>query len=495
MKTTSNSTKLKQLYKIAAAIVLLLLSNTLYGQIKPPSYEVGFSSVISEGDQAPFWLISNRQGKYLPDRYASSMEFGIFAEPDTGKVFDYGYGLDFYGRVSDNNFDGMLNQTFGGNGNFWLHQAYAQFVLYDFVQLRGGMWEEIVGSREPNLSSGSIIWSGNARPIPKIEISSPGYLPVPYTQGYAEIKGLLSHGWLEEGRFASDVWLHHKNAYIRLGGDLPVNIHYGFNHYALWGGSSPLQDVPYPSDLNAYLRVFFNKSSDPDEEGAPGGWVENKEGNTLGSRNKGIDLDLDNLSAGIYLQDVFEDWSGLTRKNFPDGLWGAYIRLPEEKRPVQAAVYEYLQTTDQSGPVHCMERGLVGDDNYFNHGHYKSGWTYHKYTIGTPLITSTIFNDSDNHRIVNNRVKAHHLGLEGFITNEIEYRSLLTYSKNYGLHRAPLNEDETPLNQFSFMLELTRPLAFFDMEAGVTLAADVGEMYGDNFGVFVTMRRTGVLER
>jgi hypothetical protein len=57
----------------------------------------------------------------------------------------------------------------------------------------------------------------------------------------------LSHGWFEEGRYVSNVWLHHKNAYLRLGGSLPVNIYYGFNHYAQWGGKSPGYEKPFPS--------------------------------------------------------------------------------------------------------------------------------------------------------------------------------------------------------------------------------------------------------
>lgn len=483
---------------LLVVIVMFALPGALYGQEKTPSYEFGLSSVISEGNQAPFWLVSNRQGKYLPEKYASSMAFGIFAEPDTGMVFDYGYGLDFYGRIGGDNIDGMLSQAFGGNGTYWLHQAYAQLLFFDFIQFRGGMWEEVVGSKEPRLSTGSTIWSGNARPMPKVEISSNGYLPVPYTRGYVEIKGLLSHGWFEEGRFASDVWLHHKNAYMRIGGSLPVNFYYGFNHYAQWGGSSPRQEEPYPSDFNAYLRIFFNMSGDPEEEGIPDGWALNREGNSLGARNIGIDINLDNISAGVYQQDIFEDGSGMRRKNFPDGLWGAWIRFSEEKKLLQAAVYEYLQTTDQSGPVHILF-GPGGNDNYFNHSHYRSGWTYHKYTIGTPFITSPVFfSDSvsfSQDYLINTRVRAHHLGVEGFITERLKYRSLLTYSKNYGTHSYPFYEDKSPINQFSFLLEFIHPVNLFDMDMGVTLAGDIGEMYGDNYGMFITLRRSGIIGR
>ncbi len=451
----------------------------LNAQIKPAVWEIGLSSLGGTGDQAPFWFVSNRQGKYLPEKFASAIEAGFFAEPDTGKVFDYGYGIELFGRT-------------GGVDYLWLHQAFGEIRLYDLVQLRFGMWEDIVGSYEPSISSGSIIWSGNARPLPRIEISVPEYNPVPYTNGFAEIKGLISHGWFEEGRYASDVWLHHKNVYLRLGGDYPLNFHYGFNHYAQWGGSSPRQEESYPSDFRAYLRVFFNLSGDPDEEGTPEGWVINKKGNSVGSRNVGFDLNMGTFSAGIYLQDVFEDGSGMRRVNFPDGLWGARFRFNEEKKPVQAVVYEFLHTTDQSGPEHSLDAGLVGNDNYFNHGHYRSGWTYHSYTIGTPLITSPFLVDDDVYGIINNRVIAHHFGIEGYIEvwKGLAWRQLFTYSRNYGTHSRPFDQRR---DQFSWLMELVTPLDLLNLDISVSLAADVGDMYGDNYGLMIKLSKDGVL--
>jgi hypothetical protein len=47
---------------------------------------------------------------------------------------------------------------------------------------------------------------------------------------------------------------------------------------------------------------------------------------------------------------------------------GCLDRFPENTRkPVQAVVYEFLQTTHQSGPEHVLGE-LTGNDNYFNHG-------------------------------------------------------------------------------------------------------------------------------
>jgi hypothetical protein len=326
-----------------------------------------------------------------------------------------------------------------------------------------------------------------------MEIGTPGYIDVPYSKGFAEISGKLSHGWLENGRFVSNVLLHHKNVYLRLGGSLPVNVYFGINHYAMWGGNSPAQEEPLPSDFNSFIKVFFMQQGDPDVPGTPDIWVINRFGNHLGSRNYGVNFTLDNFKAGLYQQDVFEDGSGLRLQNFPDGLWGAWLRLPEKTKVVQAVVYEYLRTTSQSGPYHNVGSDtLGGNDNYFNHSIYRSGWTYHQYTIGTPLITSPLFSEPASFVIKNNRVIAHHVGLEGYISQNVRYRNLITWSRNLGKYSDPFPE---PLEQLSWMLELNTNLKRNNLEAGITVAADIGEMYGDNLGVMIIFRKKGGLFR
>ena len=157
---------------------------------------------------------------------------------------------------------------------------------------------------------------------------------------------------------------------------------------------------------------------------------------------------------------------------------------------MQALVYEFLHTKDQSGPKHTVDGEVVGgNDNYFNHFIYRSAWSYHNYTIGTPLITSPILKEPIHyyHNTRNNRVLAHHIGLEGFIAAEITYRGLFTYSRNYGTFNEPFDE---PLDQLSGMLELTRPLPWYGLDASITIAADKGRMYGNNYGVMLNLSKT-----
>ena len=446
------------------------------GEVKLPTWEVGVSSVVSSGSRSPFWLVSNRHGKILPDRYAGIMEIGISGGQITGRNIEFSYGMELLGRV-------------GESSDFWLHQAYGKLKLFDYVQMRFGLWEETLVVPEPSLSSGSIIWSGNARPMPKIEIGTPGFIAVPFTKGYAEISGLISHGWFENERFVKDLWLHHKNLHFRLGGSLPLNITYGINHFAQWGGQSPWLTEPFPTDFKNFMRIFRIQAGDPLHPGTPVSESLNRLGNHIGSRNYGLELKLGETLSKIYYQDLFEDNSGRRRRNFPDGLWGLKISVGDNFKPLTSVVYEFLHTESQSGPSHDVDGITVGgNDNYFNHGFYRSGWTHHRYTIGTPLITSPILNETFSYEIMNNRVIAHHIGFEGSISSNLKYRNLITYSRNFGTYHHPFSMSR---EQFSWMVDLTHTLGIFGLEAGAAFALDLGEMNGNNFGLLLSLRKSG----
>jgi hypothetical protein len=455
------------------------LPGKVCSQTELPELRLELSSHMAAGENAPFWLVSNRFGTSTPEKGMGSLRAGFFSDPKLKDNIHLSYGLEVINR-------------YDGQNKVWFHQAYAEGVFFRLFRLKAGMREETTGNEYTPLSTGSIIWSSNARPIPMIEIGTPGYVEVPFTYGYFELKGSLAHGWFEKERYAKGVYLHKKNIYGRFGGKLPVNLVFGYNHMAMWGGDHPIHGK-LPTDLDSFRRVFLAEEGDPDKTGTPDSWVINRFGNHLGSRNYGIDVKTEKSLIGAYMQDIFEDNSGRKRRNFPDGLWGIYWRSKEKKGLVTGVVYEYLQTSNQSGPLHDRNDTILGgDDNYFNHGTYQSGWTHHKMVIGTPFITSPVFNRNIDHprnfRIWNNRVEVHHLGIEGNLPFDLDYRILLSYSGNMGLFASTISVPEefhipTSLYQWTGMMELQYTVPFYPLDLGLQVACDLGRMYGDNFGM------------
>ena len=83
-------------------------------------------------------------------------------------------------------------------------------------------------------------------------------------------------------------------------------------------------------------------------------------------------------------------------------------------------------------------------------------------------------------------MRAFHLGLGGMF-GKITYRSFFTYSINKGTYAAPIDPQK---NQFSWYLETMFPSIWKGIDMHVMLAADIGQMYGNNLGVNLLFRKT-----
>jgi len=467
---------------IVFSLFLFIVPICLEAQITSPGFHVESGGIMQVGTRKSFWMISNQDARFHPDNpsifggvYIGSevkRQNDLFEEPeDTTTEFTFDYGLEAFNR-------------YNGNYDIQLNQYYAEASWWRF-NLQAGARAESFGNQYDPLSSGSLLYSRNGKPMPKVSVSS-DYIPVPYSQGYIEFKGYLSHGWFEKDRYTESPYLHHKNVYVRVGGDFPLNAHYGFHHYAMWGGYSP-EYGQVAEGWDAFKKVFMVARGDSIDKEA-----KNAYGNHLGSRNFGLDYNGKDFGLHLYWQTIFEDNSGKVWRNIEDGLWGIVYRNKQKKPLLKGALYEFLHTTDQSGRYHEKDGEIVGgNDNYFNNYLYRSGWTSNSYTIGTPLITSPIIDQAESGQIlINNKVIAHHLGLSGWLMDNLQYRTLLTYSINYGTNSGPFD----PLKRdFSFLTEFHYKIPENPTWMIKTkLAGDLGNMYGPNFGVMVSVVRRSI---
>jgi hypothetical protein len=67
---------------------------------------------------------------------------------------------------------------YNGEYNLRLQQYYAD-VSWWYFNLHAGARTETFGNQYDPLSNGSLLYSGNARPIPRVAVSS-DYIPVPF---------------------------------------------------------------------------------------------------------------------------------------------------------------------------------------------------------------------------------------------------------------------------------------------------------------------------
>jgi hypothetical protein len=467
---------LKIYRSIKYSVLLLIQLNCvpdLIAQLKIPQASVETGATISNGDHSPFWLSANKFGYISADPLSMWIRPEIRTDIDWDKRFDYSYGLDVWGR-------------YDGNGKLFVQQGWVKAKLF-FFTVYGGRMEEFFGNQDSSLSSGGLLWSGNAPPLPKIAINVEHWTKVPFTCGYFDFKGGISHGWLGDQPYVKNTYIHHKYVYIRFGGKLPVHAHYGFHHYAHWGGTSQFAGK-LPVDLKTYVEIFFAQRNQ--EVHLPDGTtVITRGGNHIGTRNFGLDFDLKKYRICSYWQTVFEDGSGKRWKNINDGLWGVTFKSRNES-VIAGVMYEFFHSTDQSGtfnwdPVTKKEYG--GNDDYFNHYLYKHGWTYDRYTLGTPLITSPLYLSGNTlDYIRNNKIIAHHIGLEGY-KSIIYYRLLYTYSLNFGTNNFPIQPAKS---QHSVLISTSyADISKFKIDLGLNLGGDLGKMYGNNLGIQIVLKK------
>ncbi len=471
------------LYRLTKLFFLLFTSSTLFAQTPTLQYRVEALTLHNSSTHPAFWAISNKQGIYSNKRDNYLIRAGVFKEYDSLKKskLNYAYGLDVYARYDVSN-------------TIHLQQAYLK-LKFHFITLQGGMLEEKFGNQDSLLSSGGLLWSGNAAPMPKIGVGIMDYRTVPFSFGLVEIKGAIAHSWFDnKTSYVKDAWLHHKYAYLRLGGKLPVKIHGGLQHFVQWGGISPKWGR-LPSSFNDFIIVATGKQVDGDtllagDNQALFNEYSNRIGNHIASRNFGMNIDLKKINIDLYYQTFIEDNSGKKWQNAEDGLWGISIQLRKNKW-LNRIVYEYLYSYDQASDI--LYDTFYLNNNYFNNGVYQTGWSHKGYGIGTPLITSPVFTDNYGPQsgFKNNMVESHHIGLAGKFSGYSDYVLLFTYSINGGTIYKPYPNKKESYHFYAGYTHTFKKVQ--GLKASLVYALDRGDMYGSNEAVLLSIAKKGVL--
>ncbi len=432
------------------------------------SWQVG--ALVSGGRQAPFWLQNNQHGDVSSSPYSGNLNLCLYKnESHPERWWDYDFAVQLTARLQSH--IPSINQPIAIG---YFNQLYAHIRLL-FFDLTAGIKPLDYSAGDPALSCGNLLFSTNAHAFPRITIGIDKWTAIPGLFGYAEIKGGLTHGWLgDNAEVVSKTLLHHKFIGGRVGGRLPVNVSYEFHHVAQWGGYSTVYG-DLGNNFNAWLNALLVHS---------GGTMRNDQinaqGNHIGYQQLTMDVKGDGWIVSVYWQTINED--GPIRfigkgMNAKDGLWGVCLQQTRWLF-ISGITYEFVNTTDQSGPFHDKD-GCVygGNDSYYTNSIYTQGWTYFGRNLGSPLLSQD-----------NTRVMAHHIGIKGDIFGW-RYRTLCTYTDNYGTYLRPISMHNTAL-----LLEVKKcvPQAW-NLEFGVALCGDFGNQFGNRFGAMLTICKQGLI--
>ncbi len=366
-------------------------------------------SFLSKTKSSPFWFTSNKYG-FNPNHSFASLSHLSKGRNFKSYMYRFGIGINLNHR------------------NFFFENNEVFFELkHKKLALNLGKFHSKDNSS--SISTGSLVEGPNAYPISKILVSIPDFSQFKFLNFTFFAKGEFAHGWMNKESYIKAPFLHQKSLEIKKDLQKNSNFQFGLKHMVIWAGETK-QHGKQPSGLDDFFRVVFalkgGKNSLYQEQ-------KNSLGNHLGAWSFKYETIYDNKIIKLYMEHPFEDESGARWiLNEFDGLYGFNI----EKNAVSLISsfnYEYIHTMDQSGSEGASE-STYGWDNYYNHYIYQSGWTNNGRVIGNPLFTLGSNKDrySNNLYIINNRIKAHHIGAQGLISENVYYKMLFTYSENFG---------------------------------------------------------------
>lgn len=484
---------------IAALFVLLSVFPCLAGEVRCDSVfaSVEAHQTLSSGDHSPFWLAANKQGLSSVDKGFGFVEVGAVKHMDKSSRFSWGAGVD-------------LAVPWKFTSSFVIQQLYAE-VKWRSLSLSVGSRNHESMLVDSDLSSGELLFSGNARPVPQVRAGIMEFQPLRFTNNWVGIKGFLAYGkftdsswqqhWAAPGsRYSKGAFMSDRAIWLK-GGDenrFPLVFNVGLEMATQFEGTiyncdlyregKEIVDLKMPGGFSAWFKALVPL---PGGSGTIATESTNVEGNTVGTWNFSLEwIPQSDWKIKAYWQHMFEDHSMLwVEYPWKDGLWGVQAWLP--RNPViKSVVAEFLYSKFQSGSVYNdttpeVPEQVSGVDMYYNHELYP-GWMHWGMGIGNPFSISPIYNADHILRFTATRNISWHLGITGSPSRYVDWKVLLSNTRSWGDYWYPFPEVR---KMWNFLAGAKwRPSKVKGLECNLEVAFDRGDLVGNNFGVLLGVR-------
>lgn len=485
--------------KFFTIISVFLLSITSFGQNWGVDYYTSARMGVTGGEYMPFWARTGQNG-ILPVVSSGLVEAGADISWNSPNGWFFEAGTNLVGVVAKSNplmsghVDGIVDRLYLSGG-------------WKMLRLDVGLLPRKNELGDLSISGGDFSYSNNARNLPGINLSTDW---IYFEKGHwVGIKGNLAHYQMIDNRYVKNTLLHNKSLAIKFALGRNVDFIAGLEHWAQWGGDSPLYG-PQPESFNDFLKVFFAQGGGEDASISD---QVNVLGNHLGREWVRVDWRARKFTMTFQYDKPFEDGSGTRLQNFPDGIWSLKFSMKDRDAFVTDVIGEFIYTCWQSGPEHdrpATEEEMAkqdpndfyygkvvlgGCDNYFSNGAYGSCWTFYNRVIGMPLIIPSAPNkDGITIGMMSTRVRAYHIGLAGVAFKKVPYVMKATYSKNFGNYKQSTTSPfyDAP-RQLSLALEaeIGERLIDWPVKFNVGVYGDIGELYQNSVGLTLKINYTG----
>ena len=485
-------------------------------RVSRTEFSVGVVANAGNSELAPYYIGSNNGG-VLTQQYSVLAHASLEHSIDLQKRFSWGAGIEAWGGYASS----AGYQRYVGDGQFevqkqhpariWLQEAYV-VAKYRGVFAIAGQARKSSPIVEDGLSSGDLVWSNNSRPPVGLRAGFIDFQDIPFTQGWVQIKGEfgyfreLDDKWLENHYnyynhfITTDSWLHYKSLHLRTKPDQPFVFTIGAQSACQFGGTAKYYEdgqvtrtIKMDADAKAFWRTFIAGSGG---NSAGDSFVE---GNHLGSWDIALEHKIKDTDKMLraYTQWLWEDGSGIGKMNGFDGLWGLEYRNTSGLPLISGAVIEYIDFTNQSGPIHWTPNDRPGTpitshssgaDDYYNNYIY-NGYQSRGMSIGSPFVKSPLYNLDGYMRYRDNVLRGFHAAVEGWFNSEWSYRLMGSYRKAWG---TPLIPRAGCVDDFSMALEANYH-TYNGWAFMAKFAMDRGTLYGNNWGGMLGITYRGAI--
>lgn len=369
------------MYKKSKLFVLFLLSLSCSAQKDSTKVSNSFIygeviASIATGTSTPFWIKSN--------------QYGTIPNTSSNGLIKAGTHIHL-NKKWQLNAEGIVNTLAPSSSQLSIANVIFQNKYIDFYV---GRRKEVFGICDTLGGSGSFIWSGNALPLPKVQVGTNGFVSPKFLGGKIAFQATLAHGWFGKGQFASNYYLHQKSLLLRIGrAQGRFALYGGFFHFAQWGGEAPLliglnrtqPDGSLPKSFRDFGYVFIAKNT-PKTPNISSYDSVNRIGNHLGVLNIVLHWQTNKQNVLLYYQRPAET-EAVFKYNFPDGQYGISWTNKSKAKGLkfEQISIEYLSTLRQNLRF-TNQWGYLNDD-YFNNSQYMDGWTYKNQILGTPFMS------------------------------------------------------------------------------------------------------------
>lgn len=515
---------MKLKYKILTALYLVPSWSAKAALTDSLTYKIEAQATVGSGDNTPLWLNANKYGlsSLTPNNgyLRTALECPLTA--DSGRTWGLGYGVDMAG-------------AYNSTSSFILQQAYIEGRFRKSTLLIGSK-QLPMEMKNPELSTGSQVMGINARPVPQVRVSWPGYVDVPLTARWLQFKGHLAYGWFTDGsfqkdfadgrsRYTSGVLFHSKAGFLKLQKpDAPFSFEIGMEMGCQFGGHvyAPTGNGYREVNVNAVtLRSFWRAlvpAGNDGDDANPDMPYQGAEGNHLGAWLLRLNYERPTWAVHLYGEHYFEDLSAMFQLDydnyttgskwmekhghrfllydFKDMLAGVEVNL-KQVTWLNSIVFEYMYTKYQSGPIYYdhtqyLPDHIGGRDGFQQHSRY-NGWQHWGQVMGNPLYRSSLYNTNGNILVEDNRFWAIHGGIAGDPLPGLHYRLLATAQKGFGSYGAPYDDPKRTLSLLGEVGYHLPPNLDPGWSVKCGIGYDHGALLGNNFGVQLTIAKSGVL--